>query len=464
MISDTTINPYMQQNNQLKIYILEDDRWYGAILEHHLSNNPNYQVLKFESERDFFNAMYEVPDVVTLDYSLKEMDGGQVLQRIKEISPTTEVIIISGQRDVATAVKLLKAGSFDYIVKDDDTIERLLNVMLHLQEIKYLQKEVDYLKIALKDKFNYANSIIGQSDTIFKVHSLIEKASKTNITVSVNGQSGTGKEMVAKSIHYHSKRHQHPFIIFNVASFPGDVLEAELFGYEKNAFPGATEKRIGKFEQANKGTLFIEEIAELDLSLQAKLLRVLQEREIVRLGSTKIIPIDVRIIVSTQFNLLEKVNTKHFREDLYYRILGLTIELPPLQSRGNDILILAKYFSDIFCTENKIPTKSFSQAAFKKLQNYSYPGNVRELKSMVELAVVMSDATIIEDKDINIEMITSHSSSFFQIESTLREYELKIIKHYMEKYNEDILTVAKKLAIGKSTIYRLIQNGELKQK
>ena len=145
----------MQQNNQLKIYILEDDRWYGAILEHHLSNNPNYQVLKFETERDFFNAMYEVPDVVTLDYSLKEMDGGQVLQKIKEISPTTEVIIISGQRDVATAVQLLKAGSFDYIVKDDDTIERLLNVMLHLQEIKYLQKEVDYLKIALKDKFNY---------------------------------------------------------------------------------------------------------------------------------------------------------------------------------------------------------------------------------------------------------------------------------------------------------------------
>ena len=231
----------MQQNNQLKIYILEDDRWYGAILEHHLSNNPNYQVLKFETERDFFNAMYEVPDVVTLDYSLKEMDGGQVLQKIKEISPTTEVIIISGQRDVATAVQLLKAGSFDYIVKDDDTIERLLNVMLHLQEIKYLQKEVDYLKIALKDKFNYANSIIGQSDAIFKVHSLIEKASKTNITVSVNGQSGTGKEMVAKAIHYHSKRHQYPFITFNVASFPSDLLEAELFGYEKNAFPGAIE-------------------------------------------------------------------------------------------------------------------------------------------------------------------------------------------------------------------------------
>jgi len=408
--------------------------------------------------------MYEVPDVVTLDYSLKEMDGGQVLQKIKEISPTTEVIIISGQRDVATAVQLLKAGSFDYIVKDDDTIERLLNVMLHLQEIKYLQREVDYLKIALKDKFNYANSIIGQSEAIFKVHSLIEKASKTNITVSVNGQSGTGKEMVAKAIHYHSNRHQQPFISFNVASLPTDLLEAELFGYEKNAFPGAIEKRVGKFEQANKGTLFIEEIAELDLSLQAKLLRVLQEREMVRLGSTKIIPIDIRIIVSTQFNLLEEVNAKRFREDLYYRILGLTIELPPLQNRGNDILILAKYFSDNFCLDNQIPTKSFSPAAFKKLQNYSYPGNVRELKSVVELAVVMSDTIVIEEKDINNEMTNSNTSTLLQTESTLREYELKIITHFMEKYNQDILMVAKKLGIGKSTIYRLIQNGELKQK
>ena len=454
----------MLQNNHLKIYILEDDRWYGAILEHHLSNNPNYKVFKFEKERDFFNAMYEVPDVVTLDYSLKEMDGGQVLQKIKEISPTTEVIIISGQRDVATAVQLLKAGSFDYIVKDDDTIERLLNVMLHLQEIKYLQREVDYLKIALKDKFNYANSIIGQSEAIFKVHSLIEKASKTNITVSVNGQSGTGKEMVAKAIHYHSNRHQQPFIIFNVAAFPVDLLEAELFGYEKNAFLGASEKRIGKFEQANKGTLFIEEIADLDLSLQAKLLRVIQEREISRLGSSKLIPIDVRIIVSTQFNLLEEVNAKRFREDLYYRILGLTIELAPLQHRGNDILILAKYFSDIFCTENKIPTKSFSQAALKKLKAYSYPGNVRELKSMMELAVVLSDANIIDENDINIEVSTVSTSALLQTESTLREYELKIINHFMEKYNDDILIVAKKLGIGKSTIYRLIQNGELKQK
>ena len=454
----------MQQNNQLKIYILEDDRWYGAILEHHLSNNPNYQVLKFEKERDFFNAMYDVPDVVTLDYSLKEMDGGQVLQRIKEISPTTEVIIISGQRDVATAVQLLKAGSFDYIVKDDDTIERLLNVMLHLQEIKYLQREVDSLKIALKNKYNYTNSIIGQSDAIFKVHSLIDKASKTNITVSVIGQSGTGKEMVAKAIHYHSNRHQHPFITFNVAAVPANLVEAELFGYEKNAFPGATEKRIGKFEQANKGTLFIEEIAELELSLQAKLLRVLQEREIVRLGGTRLIPVDVRIVVSTHFNLIEAVNAKRFREDLYYRILGLTIELPQLQNRGNDILILSKYFSDNFCAENKMPTKLFSTAALKKLQSYSYPGNVRELKSMVHLAVVMSDATTIEEKDISFEMPTANTNSLLHTEATLREYELKIITHFMEKYNDDILMVAKKLAIGKSTIYRLIQNGELNQK
>ena len=452
----------MQQNNQLKIYILEDDPWYGAILEHHLSNNPNYQVLKFEKERDFFNVMYDVPDVVTLDYSLTEMDGAQALQKIKKISPTTEVIIVSGHRDVATVVKLLKVGSFDYIVKDGDTIERLLKVMLHLQEIKYLQKEVDNLKIALKNKFNNVNSIIGQSDAILKVHTLIEKASKTNISIIINGQSGTGKEMVAKAIHHHSNRNQQPFIIFNAATYPANLLEAELFGYEKNAFLGAIENRIGKFEQANKGTLFIKEFTKLNISLQAKLLRVIQQKEISRLGSSILIPIDVRIIISTQFNLSEDLSIKRLREDLYYRILGLTIELPNLQSRGNDILILAKYFSQNFCTENEIPIKSFSPNAFKKLQSYSYPGNVRELKSIVELAVVLSDASEIEEKDFNIEL--KNTNTLLQTESTLREYELKIITHFMEKYNDNILVVAKKLGIGKSTIYRLIQNGELKQK
>lgn len=453
----------MKPANGLKIFILEDDRWYGAMLEHHLALNPDYQVSKFENEKDFLKAMYESPDVVTLDYSLSEMDGNQVLKKIKEISPETEVIIISGQEDIATAVNLLKTGAFDYIVKDEDTNDRLWNLLVRLREIKDLRKEVATLKSELKKNYDFANSIIGQSEPIKKVFGLIQKATLTNITVSITGETGTGKEMVAKAIHYHSNRQKHPFIAINVAAIPRDLLETELFGHEKGAFTGAVEKRIGKFEEANKGTIFLDEIGEMDAMLQAKLLRVLQEREITRIGGNGIVPIDVRVIVATHRNLLEDVKEKKFREDLYYRLLGLPIEMPPLRERGNDILVLAKHFLKEFCNDNKIDLKQISPEAFQKLRSYAFPGNVRELKSLIELAAVMSDGAIIEEKDLNVEIMGGVSSLLAE-ENTLREYELKIIKHFMEKYDNDVLMVAKKLDVGKSTIYRMIQNGELKQK
>ena len=453
----------MKPVNGLKIFILEDDRWYGAMLEHHLSLNPDYQVSKFENEKDFLKAMYESPDVVTLDYSLSEMDGNQVLKKIKEISPETEVIIISGQEDIATAVNLLKTGAFDYIVKDEDTNDRLWNLLVRLREIKDLRNEVASLKSELKKSYDFSNTIIGQSDPIKKVFSLIQKATSTNITVSITGETGTGKEMVAKAIHYHSNRQKQPFVAINVAAIPRDLLETELFGHEKGAFTGAVEKRIGKFEEANKGTIFLDEIGEMDAMLQAKLLRVLQEREIKRIGGNSVIPIDIRVIVATHRNLLEDVKEKKFREDLYYRLLGLPIEMPPLRERGNDILVLAKHFLKEFCNDNKIEVKQISPEAFQKLRSYSFPGNVRELKSLIELAAVMSDGSVIEDKDLNVEIMGGVSSLLAE-ENTLREYEIKIIKHFMEKYDNDVLMVAKKLDVGKSTIYRMIQNGELKQK
>lgn len=453
----------MKLNRNLKIYILEDDRWYGAMLEHHLSLNPDYQVSKFENEHAFFKALVDVPDVVTLDYSLNEMDGGQVLKKIKQMSPQTEVIIISGQKDIATAVSLLKAGAFDYIVKDEDTNDRLWNALLHLQEIKNLRKEVETLKSELKKKYDFSKTIIGQSEALKRVFALIEKATQTNITVSLTGETGTGKEMVAKAIHYNSTRQKQPFIAINVAAIPKELLESELFGHEKGAFTGASDKRIGKFEEANKGTIFLDEIGEMDPFLQAKLLRVLQEREVTRVGGNAVVPIDIRVIVATHKNLIEEVKAKRFREDLYYRLLGLPIELPPLRERDNDILILAKHFINSFCNENKLPVKSFSQEALQRLRSYHFPGNVRELKSVVELAVVMADGEIVEEKDINLN-VSGNTASILMQESTLRDYELKIIQHFMEKYDNDVLVVAKKLDVGKSTIYRMIQNGDVRQK
>jgi DNA-binding NtrC family response regulator len=255
--------------------------------------------------------------------------------------------------------------------------------------------------------------------------------------------------------------HIRSFVAVNVAAIPSELIESELFGHEKGAFTGAHSRRIGKFEEAHKGTLFLDEIGEMDLSIQAKLLRALQEREIVRIGGNEKVKTDVRIIVATHKNLFEEVQKGNFREDLYYRLLGLSIELPPLRERGNDLLILAKHFVDSFCKENKLPQKLISNEAKVKLCSYPFPGNVRELKAVMELAVVMADDDIIYDTDITFNQ-TANQADFLKQEMTLRDYTRNIINYYLEKYNHDIVTVAKKLDIGKSTIYRMIKNGELK--
>jgi two-component system response regulator AtoC len=445
----------------LKIFILDDDRWYGTMLEHYLALNPDYQVKRFETTKDFFQALHESPEVITLDFTLPDMDGSQVLKKIRSQYPDAKVIIISGQEDIRTAVSLLKEGAFDYIVKDEDTNDRLWNAIQHLQEISSLKKEVETLKGELKKQYDFSKTIIGQSDAIKKVFALIEKAVQTNITVSVTGETGTGKEMVAKAIHYNSARSKNAFVAINVAAIPKELLESELFGHEKGAFTGAAGKRIGKFEEANKGTIFLDEIGEMDLVLQAKLLRVLQEREITRVGGNAVVPIDVRIIVATHRNLLELVKAGQFRQDLYYRLLGLPIELPPLRERGNDIFILAKQFISTFCNDNHLAQKSLSTAAQKKILSYHFPGNIRELKSLMELASVIADGDEIQDKDIMIETSADTTDLFMQ-EKTLKEYEITIFQHFLDKY-KDVLVVAQKLDVGKSTIYRMIQNGELKQ-
>lgn len=430
------------------------------MLYHYLSLNPEYEVKRFDSAKDFFSRLHESPDVVTLDYSLPDSDGAEVLKRIKEQTRNTQVVIVSGQEDVGTALSLLKNGAFDYIVKDDDTKDRLWNVLKHLREIAGLKQEVEDLRSEVGRRYDFSQMILGKSDAIKKIYSLIEKASKTNITVSITGETGTGKEVVAKAIHYNSDRHKQPYVAVNVAAIPRELIESELFGHEKGAFTGAVTRRIGKFEEADKGTLFLDEIGELDINLQAKLLRVLQEKEITRVGGNSVTPINVRILVATHKNLQDEVKNKRFREDLYYRLIGLPIELPPLRDRGNDILILAKHFTDHFCKENKLEKKTLSPEAQQKLLHYVFPGNVRELKSMMELAVVMSDGPVIEAVNITSNNAGSLTNLLSQ-ETSLKEYMNQIIQHYLDKYDSDVLLVADKLDVGKSTIYRMLKSNEL---
>lgn len=444
-----------------KIFVVEDDPFYGEMLKYHISLNPDYVVEKFDNGKECLNNLYKNPAVISLDYSLPDMSGMEVLKKVKEHNPDIPVIIVSGQEDVSTAVKLLKEGAYDYFVKDDETKDRIWNALKNIRERLNLEKQIDDLKEEIGKKYVFNNIIKGNSKEIKQLFNMMEKAVGTNITVSISGETGTGKDLVAKAIHYNSPRGKYPFIAINISAIPNDLMESEMFGYEKGAFTGANTRKIGKFEEAGKGTIFLDEIGEMDLNMQAKLLRVLQEKELTRIGGHSIVKVNARLIVATHRDLAEEVKNGNFRQDLYYRLLGLPIHLPPLKDRGNDILILAKYFVDAFCDENAMSRKNLSALAQDKLLNYSYPGNVRELKAIIELAAVMSNGDTIDDTDITFTSTKKVSDFLLDEEDTLNGYTRKIIKHYMDKYDGNIMKAAKKLDIGKSTIYRMKKNNEI---
>ncbi len=443
-----------------KIFVVEDNEWYNKLLVHNLSLNPDFDIESYTNGAECIKNLNHQPDVVTLDYRLPDMKGIEVLKSIKQYNNDIQVILISEQDDINVVVSLLKEGAYDYIVKSNDIKERLHNTILNIQKNIGLRKEIDALRQEVQKKYDYSNSIIGESDAIKAVYDLISKAITTNINVSITGETGTGKELVAKAIHYNSNQKQHPFVAVNVSAIPLELIESELFGHEKGAFTGANYTRKGRFEEANGGTLFLDEIGEMNLAMQAKLLRVLQEKEINRVGSNKTIAVNCRIITATHKNLAQEVKKSNFRQDLYYRLLGLPIVLPPLRDRNRDVLVLAKHFVEVFCMDNKMPLKKLSKEARNKLLKYTFPGNIRELKSVIELAVTLSDNLEISAEDIlfNGEEISENAT---EEDLTLRQYDLKIVSSYLQKYHNDVNLVAQKLAIGTATIYRMIKEIKL---
>ncbi|MBS4064228.1 MAG: sigma-54-dependent Fis family transcriptional regulator [Chitinophagaceae bacterium] len=443
-----------------KIFIVEDDPWYREILAYHLSLNPDYKVTHFETAKECLAKLSTKPDLITVDFSLPDMQGDELYKKIREINPHVPVIIISAQEEVSVAVNLLKMGVSDYLVKDDATKDLLWNSVVRIRENQSLKKEVEHLREELGLKYSFQKTLIGQSENLKKVFTMMEKAVKTNINVSITGETGTGKEVVAKAIHYNSERKKRNFVAVNMAAIPRELIESELFGHEKGAFTGAIARKTGKFEEANGGTIFLDEIAEMDLSLQSKLLRVLQEREVIRVGGNEKVKLDVRLVVATHKNLADEVKKGNFREDLYFRIMGLPIELPPLRERGNDILILAKHFADDFTKENKLSAVNLTKEAKEKLLKYHFPGNVRELKAVIDLSVVMCENNEIKHDDITFTS-TKKDDLFIPEDKTLRQHTCDIIRHYLKKKNNDVIATAKALDIGKSTIYKMIQEGEL---
>ncbi len=446
----------MYEKDPVKIFVVEDDPAYSKFLKYVLELNPDYEVSYYTTGKECVDNLHKNPSLITLDYSLPDMPGEQVLEQIRAHDPNINVIIVSAQEKIGTAVELLKAGAYDYISKDHETKEGLLNSIKNARNKSSMIKEIDHLKKEISEKYEFEKSIIGTSAAIKQVFALLEKAVKTNISVSISGETGTGKELVAKAIHYNSKRKNKPFVAVNIAAVPETLIESELFGHEKGAFTGAITRRVGKFEEAEGGTIFLDEIGEMNINMQAKLLRVLQEREITRIGGNQVVKVDVRIVSATHKDLAEEVKKGNFREDLYYRLLGLPIHLPALRDRGNDVILIAKYYLDQFSNENGMARFKLAQDAQEKLLEYPFHGNIRELKSIIELAAVMAEGPEINARDISFNS-TTRIESFLHIEMSMQDYMYRIIRHFLNRYENNVLEVSRVLGIGKSSLYRYLK-------
>lgn len=443
-----------------KIIIVEDDPWYGELIKHHLSLNPDFELTLYTTGKELLNKLHHTPDLICMDYGLPDYTGDKLLKAIHAVNNHIPIIVISAQEEINVAVELLKAGAKDYIIKDDHTKEQLWKSINHIRENLSLHKEVEVLKEQLGQKFSFENTIIGQSEAIKKTFTRLNKAIKSTINVSLTGETGTGKEVYAKAIHYNSTRNKKPFVAVNMSAIPKELIESELFGHEKGAFTGAATTKLGKFEEAQGGTLFLDEIAELELSHQSKLLRAIQEREIVRVGGNKPIKVDIRLISATHKKLSDEVKAGHFREDLFFRLVGLPIELPPLRARGNDIIILAKHFIKEYAAHNKTPIIKLADDAKKKLLTYNWPGNVRELKAIIDLGCVMAEGNTLFAEDLTFYEVANAKPYTFH-EKTLKAYEIEIISHFLKQNNNNVIETAKKLDVGKSKIYNMIKSGEI---
>lgn len=389
----------MEKSYLTKIFLIDDDEMYSMIVKSAIEKNDSYDVQVFKSGEEFLNSIHQNPDIVIIDYSLPGMTGIEILRKIKEYNADIATIFLSGQDKVEVVVEAYNTGANNYIMKNDRVIVELNHALKNLTASSNLRKEVQELREKIIDRNKYSN-IIGESKSILNVIKLIQKVENSKIITIITGESGTGKEVIANTIHYNSPRKRKAFVPVNMAAIPVDLIESELFGHEKGAFTGADSRRIGKFEEANEGTIFLDEIGEMPMDLQAKLLRVLQDSKITRVGSNKQIELDIRVIAATNKNLKERVKEGKFREDLMYRLEGFLIHLSPLRERGNDVILLSKYFLDEFAASNKQKPKSLSQDAANVLLKYQWPGNIRELKSVIQRAALMSEGDRIEKEDL----------------------------------------------------------------
>jgi len=404
------------------------------------------------------------PDLVFLDIKMPGIDGLDALKQLKEISPATQVIIISGHGNVETAVQATKLGAFDFIEKPLET-ERVLLAVRNAAERKELEEEVGRLRLRFEQHYR----MVGEGPSMKKVEEAIRRSAPTNATVLITGESGTGKELVARAIHVNSNRARGPFVQVNCAAIPEDLIESELFGHEKGSFTGATNKQIGKFEQAHRGTIFLDEVGDMSARTQAKVLRVLQEGEVERVGSATTSKVDVRVIAATNKKLEDEIAAGKFREDLYFRLTVIPIHMSPLRERSEDIPALISHFIELFSQEDHLRKKKFSPEAMERLQKHSWKGNIRELRNTVERMLIMSSGDVIGVEDLpesirysNELVPTDHLSA-----GTLKEFkessERAFLIAKLRENDWNISQTAQVIGTPRSNLYKKLEQYRISQ-
>jgi DNA-binding NtrC family response regulator len=444
------------KNKQANILIVDDEKDLRDSLA--LLLRDDYNVSLAKSGQEAMAIVKSQPlDLVLLDIRLPEIDGIEVLKLIKSHDESIEVIMVTAVMMVKKAVEAMRHGAYDYITKPFD-IDALEDQVAKVLEKRQLQLQNEGLKQLIGQEFQF-EKIIGKSSAIRDIFKAIDSVAQSNATILINGESGTGKELVARAIHNRSPRHDKLFVAVNCAAIPENLLESELFGHERGSFTGATERQIGKFEIANGGTIFLDEISSLPLAMQAKLLRVIQQREVERVGAARTIPVDVRIISATNIDLRQAIKKYKFREDLFYRLNVIPINIPPLRERREDIPLLAHHFLDKCGREFNKQIKSISKEAMTLLVAYDWPGNIRELENLMERLVVLT-----QDKQISTqhlpqeikggfqEISEGQDSNFFK---AVQKFESEFIRQALEKSGGKKTRAAKMLGIHRNTLTNL---------
>jgi DNA-binding NtrC family response regulator len=447
------------------IFIVDDEPSILKLLTFWVQEKWKYKIKTFDRGKDVLDCLSENPSLVLLDIMLPDINGVDLLTEIKKINENLPVILLSAQGSIEVALKSLKQGAYDYFPKPLD-YRRLEPVIKNAISNYDLIKELERLKHDLKEEYKFDN-IITSDKKMNDIFAMVTKVLNNDITVLINGESGTGKELIARAIHYNGIRKDQPFVVVNCASIPRELLESELFGHEKGSFTGAYQKKVGKFEYAQGGTLFLDEISEMEVSLQAKILRLVQEKEFERVGGNEIIRSDVRIISATNKDLKECVDNGEFREDLYYRLNSFPLMLPPLRDRRRDVILLINHFIEKFNKKFNKSVKGFNKKSLKYMYDYEWPGNIRELENTVERCMVLNDNDYIDEQVLPPQILNTNGSSNIRLSGPLfsedspvipfEKLKEEAIKHALKVTNGNIVEAAKKLNVGRATIYRIIE-------